>query len=149
MCRATRVGEVRWCPLVAEEEEGGFTRSCLRAAQRGGWGDLASQLADPVLAPSGPHPKKQLSPGQTRVGPGTDDITDLSESRGSREPRQYCTCVSGSCLRFIHLESFLGNSLVFSLHLHSIVLPHQQPAGSPALKWTMPPRRTVHLKTYV
>lgn len=129
-----------------------FISSSQKAAQRSGWGDLAPQLAEPVLVLNVPHPKKHLGPGQIRivVQPTTDnDITDLSESRWSREPRQVLhLCEWLMPLLYMFAVSWVI-SWYFPLHLCSIVLLHQQPTGSPAFKWTMPPCRTVQLKTHV
>ena len=83
-----------WCLLMVEEE-GVFVTSSQRAVSRevervtrhSNW-----PRTDPVWGVlNTSHPKKHLSPGQTRivVHPQTNNnITDLSESKLDREPRQ-------------------------------------------------------------
>lgn len=144
-----RVGDVSWCFLVPKEEEEVFISSSQRAVQRSRWGDLASQLADPALVLNVPHPSVwgrsgYLSTLRLITTSPIFQNPDEAENQG-----KYYTSVSGSCLCLTHLERFLGNTLVFFPSSAFNCSSFQQPACSPAFKWTMPPCRTVHPKTYV
>ena len=124
--------------------------------QRWNWSLL--HLVNWPFTPVSPgKPKKHLSPGQLKIAahPQTgNNITDLPESRGSRESRQIlplCGWLRHLLILYKSGEkdvSWGNNILYFPLHLHSIVL-NQQPASSPTFKWTMPLYTTLRLKTYL
>lgn len=145
-----RRGDARWSLWVGE---GVIRSSCQKAAQRTGWGDQVSQSAPDWPSVSSECPTFQEAPPSRAsrwlflLRRMITSLTLWNPDEAENQSKYY-TCVGGSCLSCIDLESFLGNILVFFPSSAFNCSSPPATCRSPAFKWTVPPCKTVHSKTY-